>query len=91
MAAYSKQKEKLEDLLEKFEDNLRIEKLIEQNIFISNYKQNAFTEDMIASIEMHIDKVEKKIYALNEWIQCNETLFDYQNNRLQKNKGNGNG
>lgn len=89
--AYSKQKEKLEDLLEKFEDNLRIEKLIEQNFFISNYKQNAFTKEMIDSIKTLIDKVEKKIYALNEWIQCNETLFDYQNNRLQKNKGNGNG
>ena len=78
-------------MIDKFEDNLLIEKLIEQNIFISNYKQNAFTEDMIASIEMHIDKVEKKIYNLSEWMQCNETLFDYQNNRLQKNKGNGTG
>ena len=89
--AYMQQKKSLKLLIDKFEDNLRIEKLIEQNIFISNYKQNAFTEDMIASIEMHIDKVEKKIYNLSEWMQCNETLFDYQNNRLQNSKGNSNG
>ncbi len=83
---YLKQKRDLESLLDKYSDNLQIETLIEANLFVYNFKQNAFTVEMVQSINELIEKINKRTFELNDWLKHNATLFDYQNNRIQTNR-----
>lgn len=80
---FYEQKKSLLNLLDKYKDNQMIESLIEKNIFIKNFKQNAFTEEMLEQISELIEKLDKKIMFLEEWLTKTPTLFDYQNIRNQ--------
>lgn len=85
-ASYHNILDNLEDLLIKYETNLKIQEQIEQNLFIIDYKQNAFTQEMLQEIVLSIDALRKKIAELSAWYKKNQTVFDYQNNYSKMHK-----
>lgn len=84
LAQYQSIHNELIDMIGKYKDNMMIEHLLQKNLFVADYKQNAFTRDMLKRIAKLKDAIEKRIYELSEWIEKNPTLFEYQNNFSQK-------
>ncbi|NBK98588.1 MAG: hypothetical protein EOM50_11300 [Erysipelotrichia bacterium] len=81
---YQKVSKNLENLLEKYDTCLRVEELIEHNLFVTNYKQTAFTQAMLNDIQVLVESVNKKMAELEIWYESNPTPFDYQNNFSKK-------
>jgi len=74
-------------MIEKYQDNIMIERLLQNNLFVIDYKQNAFTNSMLKRIDTLKDSIEKRISELTQWLNDNPTLFEYQNNFSQNSKG----
>lgn len=87
LTKYQSIHEELMDMIGKYKDNMMIEHLLQKNLFVVDYKQNAFTRDMLKRIAKLKDAIEKRIYELSQWIEKNPTLFEYQNNFSQKPQG----
>ena len=73
-------------LKDKFHENTKIEPLLQNNLFVRNYTQNAISQGMLESIKGLLEATEKRIHELKTWYNKNQTLFEYQSN-VQKNKG----
>lgn len=73
-------------LKDKFHENTKIEHLLQNNLFVRNYTQNAISQGMLESIKGLLEATEKRIHELKTWYNKNKTLFEYQSN-VQKNKG----
>lgn len=73
-------------LKDKFHENTKIEHLLQNNLFVRNYTQNAISQGMLESIKGLLEATEKRIHELKTWYNKNQTLFEYQSN-VQKNKG----
>ena len=73
-------------LKDKFHENTKIEHLLQSNLFVRNYTQNAISQGMLESIKGLLEATEKRIHELKTWYNKNQTLFEYQSN-VQKNKG----
>lgn len=73
-------------LKDKFHENTKIEHLLQNNLFVRNYTQNAISQGMLESIKGLLEATEKRIHELETWYNKNQTLFEYQSN-VQKNKG----
>jgi len=82
---YNKMDEVLVNLQNQYLSCLELEKKIENNIFLINYKQTSFTEDMHLTIDTFLDSTNKKVNELYNWYKENETLYNYQTNFLNKN------
>ncbi|AHJ12990.1 AAA family ATPase [Sulfurospirillum multivorans] len=87
LVKYKKIRNEVIDMIKKYQDNILIERLLHENLFVFDYKQNAFTDEMLVRIDTLKGSIEKRIYELSEWIEENPTLFEYQNNLSQKPRG----
>ena len=85
--AYNEVKILLQNLKNKYNENLNIEKKLEENLFLYNYKQNAFTEEMMNNIQTIEASLLQKIETLEIWYNQSGTLFDYQNCYTKKQRG----
>lgn len=73
-------------LKNKFYENKTIENLLQRNLFLKNYTQNAISPNMLENIDALAEVITKRMGELSTWYNQNKTLFDYQSN-VQKNKG----
>lgn len=75
----------LNDRLNKIEKidlkNKFIMKLIDENIFILDIRENVFNEKIVEDINKLKNNLKDKISELKTWIGKNKTLFAYKNNQ----------
>lgn len=64
----------------KYQLNLKIEKMLENNLFTIVHRQNAFTNESIKEIVSLHNTIKEKKDKINQWYRDNKTLFDYQTN-----------
>lgn len=76
--AYQNIDNNLMELISKYNFNKKIEIMLENNLFLFNYKQNSFSEDMLTNIESLLDTLKTKKSVLIEWLNKSKTIFDYQ-------------
>ena len=76
--AYEMTKTRLKQLLEKYAFNLEVERMLERNMFLPNYKQNAFTRELVDDIELLIFNIETKQKAIKEWYKASDSIYKYQ-------------
>lgn len=85
--AYSEVKNLLQNLKNRYRENLNIEQKLEENLFLYSYKQNAFTQEMINTIQTIEASLLQKMSILEVWYSQSGTLFDYQNCYSKKQRG----
>lgn len=78
--AYNEIESLMVGLHDKYQFNLEIEKMLENNLFTVVYKQNAFTNESIQSIVSLHNVIKGKKDKVKQWYQENKTLYDYQTN-----------
>jgi len=64
----------------KYQFNLEIEKMLENNLFTVIYRQNTFTDESIQNIVALHNAIKEKREKVEQWYKENKTLFDYQTN-----------
>jgi MoxR-like ATPase len=78
--AYAEIETLMVQLHNKFQFNMEIEKMLENNLFTIVYRQNTFTEDSIKEIVTLHNAIKEKKDKVEQWYTENKTLFDYQTN-----------
>jgi len=78
--AYGEIEALMVQLHDKYQFNLEIEKMLEENLFTIVYKQNSFTDESIKDVVALHNKIKEKKDRIEQWYTQNKTLFDYQTN-----------
>lgn len=65
-----------------YKENLEIQKLISQNIFLTPFHVNTFEDKMtVSTVETFIIERTNDIEQLDQWLEANSTMANYQSNR----------
>lgn len=79
-SAYGEIEATMVQLHNKYQFNLEIEKMLENNLFTVVYRQNTFTDESIKNIIALHNAIKEKKDKVEQWYKENKTLFDYQTN-----------
>lgn len=79
-SAYGEIESIMVQLHNKYQFNLEIEKMLENNLFTVVYKQNAFDDKSIQEIVALHNAIKGKKDRIEQWYKENASLFDYQTN-----------
>jgi len=78
--AYNEIENLMVQLHNKYQSNIKIGKMLEENLFTIVYKQNAFDDESIKKIISLHNTIKNKKDKVGQWYTENKTLFDYQKN-----------